>query len=98
MKMKDLYEKMNAFYLYLDSLDMYQFVVLLVFAYFLLLLVMAAWFAFRKEKRPLLECAKCGPGGSTFLVPSLYNGSKKICPDCWDEEKKNYPQSAPSLL
>lgn len=96
--MKDLYEKMNAFYLYLDSLDMYQFVVLLVIAYFAVLLMMAAWFALRKEKHPLKDCAKCGPGGSTFFVPSLYDGSKKICPDCADEEWKNRPQSAPSLL
>lgn len=90
---------MNALYVYLEEKDLYFFFCSLIIAYFIVLLATAAWFAFRKEKYPLKDCAKCGPGGSTFLVPSLYDEKKMICPDCFDEEwTKKHLQSAPSLL
>ena len=87
---------MGTYYVYLNEIDIYYFTCLLAILYLALLLVMAAWFAFRKEKksRPMMECAECGPGASNFLVPSLYDGSKKICPDCTDKEWDNRPQSA----
>lgn len=92
---------MNAFYEYLNEMDIYFFVSLMGIAYIIILLGMTAWSFFKKDadKHPLLDCAKCGPGGSTFLVPSPNDGNKKICPDCFDEEwTKKHLQSAPSLL
>ncbi|MEK7487901.1 MAG: hypothetical protein AAB598_01100 [Patescibacteria group bacterium] len=80
---------MNTLYVYLDGIDMYMFVVLVVVAYLGFFLATAAWFSFRKEKkRPLKECAECGPGASNFPVSSRYDKNKKICPDCWDKEER----------
>lgn len=87
---------MNRFYEYLNELDVYFFVCLVGIVYIIFLLGMTAWSASKKDaKKPLMkECANCGPGASNFLVPSMHDGSKKICPDCADKEWENHLQGA----
>ena len=86
---------MNAFYEYLDGVE-YVFVFLLVMAYIGFMLATTAWRFFKSntKKHPLKECAVCDTRASNFLVPSLYGGNKKICPNCADKEWENRPRSA----
>lgn len=45
------------------------------------------------EKKVMHACPECGRGVN-FLTFSLYDKSRKICPDCADREWKNRPRRA----